>query len=513
MQPIRAFATLSFLVFTTAACSGGGPVLPPDDNGQITANRRDAGTDSETDGGVTSDPDGGADPEHDAGPVDPTSQPPTLASVSMHQAGRDGADVVLRVAGADANGDLVAFVARFLDAGGIEMLIVDTDLDGRPDSGYLIAGPDLSMAGETEFTVTVTLEDVFAKHPDISEVEVFALDQTSQASAVLTASIETQAVSALGAACDETYVDDRCEEGLGCKGEPLVCTGGEAPEITDFAYFTTPDGYRILIAGEDPDDDIWRVVLEFLDSTGAPVMLDLDNDLTPESDRFEIVAEGRSDDGHFYIALEPTQTFVDEVERLAAVPYDSRQAEGTRLETSLRRPPARRVGQSCDPHGFEVCNTGDVCFPGVVGENNTCNPVEGRRSRTCSDAPALNPTSGVTRLAGVATGVSLWDPPAGCAVLDPKGRPEGVVNLDLPNGASRVTLTTNLPGTGFNTVLYVVDGCALDRDPVLGCHDNLPSSINSELELFDLPAGRYLVVVDSWSPYGGAFEIEVDVEE
>lgn len=514
MHLLRASCSLLALLVPLAGCGGGGgPVLPPDDNNNIVANRNDAGVTLGADGGTVTDPDGGSTTNPDGGVVTPPAEPPALTAVAMHQAGRDGADILLTASGSDADGDLVAFVARFLDSAGTELMIADTDLDGDADSGYVIAGPDTSMDGETDFSASVTLRDLFLEFPDIARVEVFALDATSLASDVMQSNLTIQATVSLGDPCDPAYVDNRCAEGLGCKGEPTVCSDGEAPAITDFAYYTTNDGYRILIAGTDPDDDIWRVVLEFLDTSGAPVVLDLDNDGNPDSSTFEVDADGRSDNGTFYLALEPTQTFVDAVQGLAAVPYDTRQRQGSRLETTLRRPAPQRVGQSCDAWGFEVCNTGDVCFPGIAGESNSCTPVEGRRNRTCQDAPVLNPVLGLTKAAGVALGASLWDAPAGCAALDPKNRPEGVVNLDLPNGAQRVTLTTNLPGTGFNTVLYVVDGCAHNQDPILGCHDNMPGTINSELVLENLPAGRYLVVVDSWNIFGGAFEIEATVEE
>ena len=53
----------------------------------------------------------------------------------------------------------------------------------------------------------------------------------------------------LGDACDQTYADNRCAEGLGCAGEPAVCVDGSDPALGDFGYFTTTDGYRIRMRG------------------------------------------------------------------------------------------------------------------------------------------------------------------------------------------------------------------------------------------------------------------------
>lgn len=504
-QPL-AFASASLLLFGLTACSGGGPTLPPDDDNNITANpRRDGGVGGGDDDGGTI---GG---DTDGGPVGPIGHPPSLDAFEAYQAGRDGSDVLLRLSGSDEDQDVVSFVLRFLDSAGDELMLVDTDLDGRPDTGYLATGPVVAMDGAIEYQADLQLEGLFEDHPEVARIEAFALDVLGFASDVTVATLQEQVVLSEGDPCNPGYIGDRCANGLGCKGEPLACAEGEAPELTNFAYQTTENGYRIRAAGLDPDDDIWRIVLDFQDDTGAPVMLDLDNDGNPDSSTFEIDARGRSKDGSFFVEIEPTQTFADAVERISAKPVDASRREGNRLEASLTRPPVQRVGQSCDPMGFDACRANDVCYPGVIGEQNTCAPLEGQRRRVCMDAPVISPRTGVTTALGVALGASLWDPPLGCAALDPKGKPDAAVILDLPDGAQRVTLSTDLAGTGFNTIIYVIDGCEFNRDPVIGCQDNAPDTIASELVLEDLASGRYLIVVDAWN-FGGAFELEAYIE-
>ncbi len=517
------FCAAALLAIPLSACGGGGgPSLPTRDNGGINVNpNADGGvsTDSgRTDSGRPQGRDGGpAGPDgsvvNDSGPMAPVGTPPSLSAATVYQAGRNGTDVFLQIEGSDLDRDLAAFVITFFDQSANPLLIMDTTLDGYSDASALVVSPQDVVLDGTDFSASVTFKGLFGEHPEIASAEIFALDSVGGDSGVLDASIEVQAVLASDAECSPDYLSDRCEEGLGCRGTPAICTAGQPPELAEFAYYSTPLGLRILVSGHDVDDDIRFITLEFLDGAGLPIMLDLDNDEVPESSEFEIDARGSAQGGDFFILLEPTSNFSQMVQNLAATPMDSQRRSGNRMMATLRAPPSVRTGSRCDPNGFDACRPGNVCYPGIVGETNACSPIEGRRTRICTDAPVLNATRGRTRVVGVAAGVSMWDAPDLCAALDPKGRPEGAVMLDLPNPASRVTLTTDLPGNGFNTVLYVIDGCALNGDRVLGCHDNVPDGVGSELVLTDMPAGRYLVVVDSWNPFGGAFELQVVVEE
>ncbi len=516
---------IALLVFPLAGCGGGGPVLPPDKGGDITVDptrRPDAGPQDATsgdgpvtsrDGGTTGDggpePSDGGPPPVDAGPL---GEPPVLSAIEASQAGRDGLNVHLTLTGSDVNKDFASLIVRFLDSNDTELLIVDSDLDGSEDSGYLVVGPNTSVQGDEEFTAEFTLEGLFVRAPEIAKVEAYALDSLALVSNIVQAPVGQQAVLVADEACDERYIMNRCEEGLGCAGTPATCVAGSPPSLSNFAYYSTTQGLKILVSGEDQDDDLTHVVLEFLDSSGGPIELDLDNDGTPDSNSFEINARGASNAGEFFVQLQPADNFAQLVQGLAATPMDSQRRTGNRMTTRLANPPSRRRAETCDPLGFDACRSGDICYPGIPGVANSCSPIEGQRMRTCADAPVLNPAQGKNHAASVTGGASLWDAPRGCAALDPTGRPEGAVMVDLPDGAQRLTITTDLPGTGFDTVLYVIDGCALNSDTILGCHDNVATGVGSELVLTNLPVGRYLVVVDSWNIFGGAFELSIDVE-
>ena len=495
-------ATLAF------GCPGSSPRLPPGNGGDITVTPR-------SDSGVADAPDGGVDPDRDGGaPPDGGNLPvaPTITSASLLQSGRHGQDLQVRVQGEDLNGDVNTVMVRFLDALGEEVLIVDTDLDGRPDSGRVVGVPNPAVTGEVTFDAIATFASMAERQAGIASAEVWVLDSYGSASPRVDAALETQLVVALSESCDPTHAFDRCEDGLGCAGDPPVCVPGTTPSLDALAFLTTSRGPRILVRGRDADDDIWRVRLEFLNAGGGPVQLDLDADGTPDSDAFEIDAVNTSVNGDFVVSLEPAENFTSMVQQLAAVAYDTRQEGGNRLMATVVQPPNRANGAACDPYGTDTCLSGSVCYPGIPGVPNACGDRISRRNNACRQAPVLSVDDSRLQLAGVAKGVSLWDAPAECAALDPKDRPEGVALLRLPNGASRVTLTTDRPGTGFDTVLYVLDSCTRSNPTVLGCSDDVNSHMGSQVVLRDVAAGDYLIIVDSWNKLGGAFELKATIE-
>jgi hypothetical protein len=68
-------------------------------------------------------------------------------------------------------------------------------------------------------------------------------------------------------------------------------------------------------------------------------------------------------------------------------------------------------------------------------------------------------------------------------------------------------------GTSFDTVLYAMPGCPNDNADALGCSDDVPMGAGaSELVLENLPAGDYVVVIDSFDPMGGNFELHAIIE-
>jgi hypothetical protein len=74
-------------------------------------------------------------------------------------------------------------------------------------------------------------------------------------------------------------------------------------------------------------------------------------------------------------------------------------------------------------------------------------------------------------------------------------------------------LSTGRPGTTVDTIVTLLPGCtdaAITRP--IGCNDDAFKSTTSLLTLNNVPAGEYLVVVDTWSTTGGRVELAIDVK-
>jgi hypothetical protein len=174
----------------------------------------------------------------------------------------------------------------------------------------------------------------------------------------------------------------------------------------------------------------------------------------------------------------------------------------------------KSAGASCDLRGFNVCAQASVCQRAATSPNPTtgsCQAVSTVRRSRCTAAPVLGPATGRWTAVGSTVSPSVFDAPAGCTNNDPKGRPEGVALLRLTAPAATVVLSTEHPGTSFDTVLYVFKGCG-DQGAALDCNDEGLVAPASTLTLTNLAAGDYLVVVDSWDPSGGSYELSVELK-
>lgn len=439
----------------------------------------------------------------------PTPTAPTLTSVKANVHGPQGLNLRLTLIGSDVDKDIDRVKVRLFSAQGDPVLAFRSGLSDTPDSNETVLAFDdpAAVKNKKDILATVTLRNLFAT-VEPAKVEVLLIDLTSLESAVTNADVTPQAVVALGGPCDETYTESRCEAGLGCRDGQ--CKEGLAPEITKVAYLNGQGGTRIVAVGTEPEDDIDSLLIEFLDLQGNPITIDLDNDEVPESDSFRLDAQGRAADGKFSVRLDPSEEFESQVKQIAVTPRDLADHEGARKTAKLTASPVRSTGQGCDPLGFDVCSATSVCVQGATGTTFTCRDVNAQRKAECAAAPVL-PLDG-TPVIGFASGASLFDAPAGCSSGDPKGRPEAVVKLVLDSPAARLTLTTDLPETTFDTVLYLVPACGETSAAPLGCADESASSAAATLELELVPAGSYLVVIDSWGPGGGQFALSAQVE-
>ncbi|MGC4120841.1 MAG: hypothetical protein QM765_40945 [Myxococcales bacterium] len=486
MRSLRSALCCALLSAGLAACSSS----PQSPDGGTPASKVDGGTTSKSDGG--------------GGPT----QPIELTSVTARVAGRTGRDLRLSIAGSDQDLDAVSLWVRVLGASGSPLSCFDTDKDGAPDTeSGAVALEDVQVNGKS-FTATAVIRRAFDRAPGAAKIAVRLQDAYARQTAEQIVTIAKQPVLPQGAQCDATYVAARCDTGLSCRGSPATCQEGVAPQITRLAFLKTTSGPSILIEGTEPEEDLDKIQFGFQNAQGQAVAIDADGDGNPDLASFDFDARDLSADGAFFIRMQPADGLDQQAPKLTATPSDVAGHSGTLKTTSPTPTPSRSSGQSCDPRGFDTCAASLACSPGILGKANKCQPAASLRTTRCGASAELTPSAeGVTAL-GVAAGGSLWDVPLGCQTYDPKGRPEGAVRLHLATAATRLTLSTDHPGTNFDTVLYLLPGCPNDVFGSLGCNDEGgATNSSSTLVLTDVPAGDYLVVIDSFDHEGGCWEL------
>lgn len=438
---------------------------------------------------------------------------PEWVSLEARVAGRTGRDLRLAIKGKDRNKDAVQVWVRLLDSVGGPIVGLDLNRDGVADASE---GPLLLEGSKwTLETVQATAfaRGIFKEGLVVSQVGVRLVDAATLQSEEQVVSVIEQPVVPRGSPCDPLFVESRCEPGLGCRGNPAVCDEGLPPQVGRLAFFKSASGPTILIEGTEPEDDLATVRFQFQNSQGQAISIDSDGDGQPDLASFDQDALGMAIDGTWFIRLQAGVGLDDQVPKLVVTGLDVAGHTGTPKTVAPTTIPVKNSGQACDPRGFDTCAAGLTCSPGVVGAVNKCASAAPLRSSQCSAAPVLIATAGGAIAYGVAEGGSLWDAPAGCVSADPKGRPEGIVKVRLTDRANKLTLSTVGPGTAFDTTLYVLPGCPNDVSDALGCSDDFPGAGSaSQLELTDVPAGDYLVVIDSFDPNGGAFELHATIE-
>jgi len=479
----------------------------------LSACEKDEGSsDSDADGTTDTRPDtsGDANDASDTAGDVATKRAPTLSNLTANVQGPQGLDLRVTVIGEDADKDIARLRVRLFDAQGRPLIAFRSALSDTPDTHETTLAFDTQsdVTNKASILASATLRNLFATN-DPASVEVSLIDAAALASPFVAAEVKPQTVNNIGEACDPEYSANRCAPGLGCRESQ--CQEGLAPEITKLAYLNGQGGTRILVSGTEPEDDIDSLLIEFLDLQGNSVTIDLDNDEVPESTSFELAAQSSSVDGKFFVRLDPSSEFEAQVKQIAVTPRDLFDHVGATKTSKLTASPVRSAGQGCDSLGYDTCNATSVCMVGANGTTYTCRDVNSVRKTECAAAPVLL-TDG-TPIVGFASGSSLFDPPLGCSAGDSKGRPEGGARLALSSPAARLPLPTNLARTAFDTVLYLVAACGETAAAPLGCADETPDvSAAATLELDLVPAGSYLVVIDSWGPGGGEFELSATVE-
>jgi hypothetical protein len=253
-----------------------------------------------------------------------------------------------------------------------------------------------------------------------------------------------------------------------------------------------------------------HLLIDFYDAAGNPKPVDLLNDGNFATG-FASLARQAMGDPTFYVVVEPILGFDQLVPKIVATPVDTLLQRGAPVATSSIAVPVRNLNDPCDYRAFDVCVSGNVCSPGTPKGPNTCQAATPLRKIACTAAPVLDPDKGITKAYGVTRGPSLWDAPKGCDPHNGVDRPEGLVTLHLAKAAASVTITTAMPETDFDTVLYLLPGCAGVSTASLGCNDDNKGSA-SALSFKNLAAGDYSIVVDSILLDGGHYGVSVEVK-
>lgn len=273
--------------------------------------------------------------------------------------------------------------------------------------------------------------------------------------------------------------------------------------LTGVAFIEDPAGPRILVAGIDPGERIESVWIDLLDDAGRPATIDPDGDGVSEPSDLEVpVTDLDRDGGAFFLEVRGSAGLERFVRSMVATAQDKRGERSAPWSVELSPQPVRLAGQTCDPHGFDVCTEGFACL--VRGANATCQDRDEARRERCASAPIID-AGGST--SGIVSGTSLWDPVEGCASSARRGRPEAIVRVRVPPGTGSITIATSAGKTTFDSVVSLLDGCS-DDAKVLACNDDDPAPV-SRVTLRDVRAGDYVVVVDSLDRRGGAFELTV----
>ncbi len=311
--------------------------------------------------------------------------------------------------------------------------------------------------------------------------------------------------------------------GFGCQGSsnaprptPLEPDGPDAgrtlPDVTELAFLRSELGPRTLVAGTAPGNDVAYVQLTFLGATGDAVNVDLNGDSQPDTSEFELQTTGLARAQRFFVTLQSAAGFEEGVAGISARAANSAGAFGAARLASLAEPKSVPLAGPCDVRGFDRCDAAGVCVPAANDVQGVCRSGPELRRAACSAAQRLNPFAGVTRVSGTLGRVSLYDPPRGCISESASARLDSVVVLKLTRPARSVTLWTDPGRTNFDSVLYLTKSCTDEPRNALACNDDTPPGPASSIELSQLAAGEYSVIVDSLSEGAGNYVLLVSAQ-
>lgn len=436
--------------------------------------------DAEADSTVLSPPDTGVP---DAGGVGGVGAP-ALTLAKARQVGRFGGDLRIDLSAVRGANTVVAVRVELLTSqqtslGAARVVPLESLITALTGDSYAV------------------LSGLFERFSNVSIVRVALVDELGGLSPTTDLPVTLQTIVTLGGACDDKFLENRCGTGLGCKpasvGAAKACNVGVASQLGRLGYFVDELGPRIVFEGTDVDADATGYRVQFYDA--QDVLVEIDHDIVADTPPVSSVTGpiSATGDSTFFVRLLPSEVLVQQVARVRVSVTDSVDHVSNVLAADREEAPEHALGATCDARTFNRCSDGGSCVD--TGDQDRCLQATEAKTSACTAALVLTPAIGaVSRVRGSLDN-SLWDAPQGCSPYLNQG--DRVVRLVMTEPAERVTLSTDHPYTGFDSVLYLLSSCTATPQ-VERCNAPTPgSSARSVLTLQNVAAGEYYVVVDS----------------
>jgi hypothetical protein len=338
---------------------------------------------------------------------------------------------------------------------------------------------------------------------------------------------------ATGATCfdDATTANDYRSEGTfnGMGGQtvylivsgyrmPLTGYHNVGPWQADFNTFVNPtpptlasatatllDGDLLTVEamGTDPQSAAAGVVVTYLDSTGAPIGLDLDMDATTPDQTdlgpyaFRPAVTGMMTfDGTSRITGWNVFPVVATAPQMRISVTDSAGLMSNELTITLNQAMTVHVGDACD--------TTHVCPAGVDCTSAVCT-VPAAVATACAAATALTVATPTTTTTSATTGTLTFTTGTGliessCIGTGGMGD-EHIFSVDVPAGNFDLLADTpDMGEMGFDSVVYDRTVCG-DPSTETACNDDrstMPHSLSSHIEVLNAAMGTHFVFVDSF---------------
>jgi len=288
----------------------------------------------------------------------------------------------------------------------------------------------------------------------------------------------------------------------------VASTTNAAPTLTAASFVRVGDASsEIVVGGADTDSNVLGIGFQLLDAAGTPISVS--------------GAGAPANVGPFFVPFEPsisTATFSDVLlsgeGSMFAPPigaavsarifvndfFGSRSAP---IDVMTRDVTLVPLGSTCD--AMRRCATPNQCTGGTCAAPSGAGPL----CAAATTVALMTPVAGAARSVTVNTML-----PAGAGVLGGCGGAAGgevAFNITVPAGTFDLTARTINTGTAdtLDTVVFLRSTCT-NVASELACDDDEFGDPRSNMQLNNVTAGNYTVVVGALSPLSVATPVQVD---